>query len=316
MKAWREEQRVRVRLGAALPPPDSTFLEDVRTYLSRRQTMPTLADRKRDLARWVQVFGPERDRRTITSGEIATQLETWRKAGYAANTCNHRRTALMSLWSVLDGKTAPNPAKDAPKYRDESLDAPPRALSPIATALILERMRPSLTRARLELMLWTGWPHKQIKHLTPADIRWQDAVRLQFRRKGKGAAGVWLPLLPQAWAALEAFKKIGAWGTFRHSSVRTSFRRAARNVRETIMLPLPIWRELEDVTPYQQRHSFGTLVAALTQDDRAVQTLMQHSNITTTHRYTSATADPRAAAAVGMVAVILENSRRGVTSDP
>ena len=56
--------------------------------------------------------------------------------------------------------------------------------------------------------------------------------------------------------------------------------------------------EFLDVTPYQLRHTFGTLVAGISADDRAVQTLMQHSDIRQTHRYTQATADPRAAAAL------------------
>ncbi len=294
MRRWREDQRVRARLGSELPPAGATLREDVRDYLTQKQTLITLRHRKDDLALWLAVFGPERIRKSITKGEIRAQMEKWRAEGYAANTVNHRRTALLDLWSVLDGKTAPNPAKEAPRYRDESLDAPPRALSATATALILDAMKPSLTKARITLMALTGWPQAQIMKLTPADIRWNDAVRLQFRRKGKGAAGVWLPLLPHAWAALHAFKEIGAWGEFSTSSARTAFRRAAAKVRATIMLPLALWQELEDVTPYQERHSFASLVAAVTRDDRAVQTLLQHSDIRTTHRYTETTADPRA----------------------
>ena len=53
---------------------------------------------------------------------------------------------------------------------------------------------------------------------------------------------------------------------------------------------------------------FLTLVAATTQDDRAVMVLAQHADIRQTHRYTQATADPRAAAALEIV-------RRKVTAE-
>jgi integrase len=319
MKRWREDQRVRARLGAELPPAGATLREDVQTYLRQVQTMPTLRDRRDDLIRWLHVFGPERIRKSITAGEIRAQLERWRLEGYAANTVNHRRTALMHLWSVLDGKTAQNPARDTPRYQDDSQHAPPRALSYEAIAALLDAMSESVTRARLELMAWTGWPPAQIAKLTPADIRWDDAVFIQARRKGKGAAGVWLPLLPQAWTALREYKRLGAWGKYSTSSARKSLRVAAKRARRALCAQVKAGtldrptakarrRELLDVTPYQLRHSFLTLVARITQDDRAVMVLAQHADIRQTHRYTEATADPRAASALQEVAKQLRSS--------
>jgi site-specific recombinase XerD len=308
MRRWREDQRVAVRHGLELDGPAArTLRDDIRDYLAQVQTMPTLRHRRDDLALWQKAFGPERPRKSITAGEIREQLETWRNAGYAANTVNHRRTALMHLWSVLDGKTAPNPARDVPRYPDDSQAAPPRALSATAIELLLHFMPDSLTRARVQLMRHTGWPQAQIMKLEKTDITWSVAVFVRARRKGKGAAGTWLPLLPAAWDALEVFKKAGAWGDFSTSSMRNSLRRAAGKAN-AIMLPLALHAELADVTPYQLRHSFGTLIAAITQDDRAVQTLLQHSDIRTTHRYTSATADPRALAAIRKVTIELQNA--------
>lgn len=319
IKRWRENERARVTFAAYLPTTANTLAEDVRDYLAQVQTMPTLRHRRDDLARWVSVFGPTRERKSITAGEIRAQLERWRAAGYAANTCNHRRTALMHLWSVLDGKTAPNPARDVPRYADESRDAPPRALSQAAAALILDEMGDTQTRARLELYRWTGWDPATIARLEPTDIRWNDAVRVRPRRKGRGAAGVWLPLLPQAWDALRDFRRLGCWGEYSTSSARISFRVAAKNARRQIAMAYArrtvdraaarlLRAELLDVTPKQLRHTFGTLVAGISRDERAVQTLLQHSDVRQTHRYTAATADPRAAAA-------LEAVRRKVTGE-
>jgi integrase len=192
-------------------------------------------------------------------------------------------------------------------------------LSYEAIAALLDAMSESVTRARLELMAWTGWPPAQIAKLTPADIRWDDAVFIQARRKGKGAAGVWLPLLPQAWTALREYKRLGAWGKYSTSSARKSLRVAAKRARRALCAQVKAGtldrptakarrRELLDVTPYQLRHSFLTLVARITQDDRAVMVLAQHADIRQTHRYTEATADPRAASALQEVAKQLRSS--------
>lgn len=314
MRRWREEQKVRARLGAALPPAGATLGEDVRAYLLQVQTMPTLRHRRDDLKLWLKAFGADRPRKSITAGEIREQLETWRAEGYAASTCNHRRTALMHLWSVLDGRSAPNPARDVPRYQDDP--GPPRGLSLAAVAALLDAMPASLTKTRLELMRWTGWPHTQIGKLTPTDIVWDRAVFVTARRKGKGIAGSWLPLLPPAWSALRAFKAAGAWGTFSTSSARKSLRVAARRARRVIALRVAIKEisraegralraELLNVTPYQLRHSFLTLVAGLTTDDRAVMALGQHADIRTSHRYTAAAVDPRVAVAMQKVAEAL-----------
>jgi integrase len=318
MQAWRQDQKRAARTGTLPPPSGDTLAADIRTYLSQRQTMPTIRHRTDDLARWVRVFGPARVRKSITSGEIRAQLETWRAEGYAASTVNHRRTALMSLWTVLDGTSAPNPARDVPRFEDAM--GPPRALSQAAVLALLDAMPPSQTRARLELLRWTGWPPAQIAKIEPTDIRWDEAVFVRPRRKGKGVAGAWLPLLPEGWAALREFKRLGCWGEFSTSSARKSFRVAAKNARRAIATAyakktLPkatargIRRELLNVTPYQLRHSFATLVAGITLDDRAVQTLLQHSDIRTSHRYTGATADPRALAGLKLVARQLQATR-------
>lgn len=300
VRDWVHAQHA-IDAGTAQPnaPVVSTFAEDVATYLAQVQTMPTYRWRSDDLDRWLAVLGRSRSRASITSSVIRAQLERWRADGYAASTVNHRRTALMHLWTVLDGKSAPNPARDVPRYSTDP--APPAALSPAAVRALLAAMPESQTKARLLVMAWTGWPQAQLTRLEPADIAWNKAVYVRGRKKGRGVPGVWLPLLPAAWRALRLFKRYGCWGTFSTSSMRAAFRRAAEKVAKNPKLSKALRAEVADVTPYQLRHSFGTLIAGVTQDDRAVQTLMLHADIRQTHRYTSATVDPRTAAAVGRV---------------
>jgi integrase len=329
MREWREAQRLGVSLPDEPAPAGRTFADDVADYLAQMATMPTLKWRKADLVLWLEALGPDRDRRTITAGEIRAQLAKWRTEGprqvydrrrlayvfepgpLAANTVNHRRTALMHLWTILDGKSAPNPCRDVERFRDDSQDAPPRALSPAAVAAVLDRMPPSQTRARLELMRWTGLPPAQIARLEPGDIQWHNAVYVRPRRKGRGVAGAWLPLLPAGWEALREFKRLGCWGAFSVSSARKSFRLASSKAARDPDLAASVRAELADVTPYQLRHSFLTLIAGITQDDRAVQMLALHADIRQTHRYTTATANPRAKAAIEAARKTLEPPQPG-----
>lgn len=296
LSLWRDETRLRL-LGRIAPQPvtGDTLSVDVRRYLRAVRQMPTYTWRENDLYLWTSVLG-HRVRSSIASVEIRTQLERWRKK-YAASTVNHRRTALMHLWTVLDGKSAPNPVKDVPRYRETQ--RPPRALSPKIIAKLLAAMPASLTKARLTLMAWTGWPHAQIMRLEPSDIDWNRAVYIRPRQKGGGVAGRWLPLLPQAWAALRAFKRAGAWGTFSTSAMRTSLRLAASKVDPKL-----------DITPYDLRHSFLTLVALAGKDDRAVSALGLHSDPRMSRRYTEASVDPRVANALTAVAKFTKPARK------
>lgn len=209
----------------------------------------------------------------------------------------------MHLWTVLDGKRAPNPAADVPRYREPQL--PPRALSPAAIDAILAAMPSGDMKARAVLMRWTGWPQQQIRTLTPRQVNWGVAVNMS-RAKGDGVEARWIPLLPNAWTALEAFRDRKLFGVAFHSwALRLAFRQAAKKARANRRLPEAVRAELQNVTPYQLRHTFGTLVAGITKDDRATMDLMIHSDIRQTHRYTGGTVAPRSAAAIAAVAEVL-----------
>lgn len=300
MREWRVQARARAILDVP-PPAGAAFEDDVKDYLKAVSGMPTLAWRETDLVRWQSLFAG-RPRSTITAVEIRTHLERWRQT-YAASTVNHRRTALMHLWTVLDGKSAPSPVKDVPRYREAHRS--PRALPPALITAILKEMPESVTKARLELMAWTGLPHAILMRLEPSDINWGTAVYIRPRRKGEGVEGRWIPLLPQGWKALKQFKKMGAWGKFSTSSLRTSFRLAAGKVG------------LTDVTPYDLRHAFLTLVALASKDDRVVAQLGMHKDERMSRRYTAASVDPRVLAglkATGRLATLATKRRKKATT--
>lgn len=305
MQDWRAAKRTDALRAAAKHAPrriNGCFAEDVETYLKAIRAMPTYRDREADLNAWIAAIGSDekgrpRKRADITSDEIRATLHEWRlrgrpilkhvhdrrtrkpitvevgRAPLSASACNHRRTALMHLWHVLDGKSAPNPVRDVPRFQQP--DPEPRGLPLETVTAILDAMPDSATKARCLVMAWTGLPHATLMQLTPAHMRWDDeAVYVPRRRKGAGTKGRIMPLLPQAVAAFRLMELHQAWGRFSRDSLRASLHRAC------VALHLP------KIRPYDLRHSFGTAAYQVSGDIRAVQELLDHSDAKLTSRYT------------------------------
>lgn len=290
LKEWREDKRVAVRTGADIPtvsPTVSTFAEDAAAYLKLKTSMPSYSDRARHIQEWVRYFG-RRPRDTITAQMIRARLEQLIADDYAPNSVNHRRTALMDLWTTLDGQSAANPVRDVPKYAEGTGEI--RALGYGIIYRILCTMRPSRARCYLRVMAWTGWPPQQIRQLRPEHLNLKKGYAyVTPRRKGKGTQGDWLPLLPGAIVALTEFHKRGEYSSdddedngLDHAALYHSFQRALNryNAHRAIFHRRPI-----EASPYSLRHSFGMLVAAIYKDDSIVQRLMLHSSPAQTQRY-------------------------------
>jgi integrase len=280
------------------------FADDAAAYLDAVKAMPSYAERERHINEWIAVFGT-RQRDSITSDEIAAQLQRWRqetravavarnKAGevtkrraviLSASAVNHRRTALQHLYRVLDGKAASNPVKDVPKFREP--DALPKGLPYEAITALWAVMRDNKTRARLQVIAYTGIPHKQVQQITAADVNYAaGTVLVPGRHKGRGTMARVIPLTPDGVRAFEAMRRTDAWGPFSNSQLRRDFRAACAKV--------PMLKSIaETLTPYDLRHSFGTEVYRQSGDIRATQVLMGHSTPLLTHRYTLAAVDPR-----------------------
>jgi integrase len=284
MKDWRDDQRSIARLTPAAPPraPAVGFAKDAETYLEAIKAMPSFSDRARDITLWVAVFG-ETPRTAITTAMIRTQLALW-AATKAASTVNHRRTALMHLWRVLDGRSAANPVKDAPKFREP--DASPRGLPYPIIRRILKAVPGRKSRARLAVIAWTGLPHAQVAQLRPEDLNLaKRQVFVRGRQKGKGTKARAHPLTADGVLALRQFAAARAWGKFSQSTLRRAFRtacatveRAAKRKRQKL--------SLAGVRPYDLRHSYGSQMYAATGDIRATQVLMGHAKVAMTERYT------------------------------
>lgn len=282
LKEKRDEWKVEARRPAPTVTDQPTlFAQDVTNdYLPSVTSMPSYADREIHMRDWAALFG-ERKRDTIKPLEIKKQLEAWLAEGKKPGTVNRRRTALMSFFTAMNGKSGYNPVRDVPKYAE---DEEPRDQSLWTIYRILALMRPSRTRARLRVFTWTGWPHTQLRQLKPSHVDLQTPQAfLTRRRKGKGRRGVWLPLLPGAVIALKDLAARKGFGPFSHTAMHKSFQLAVGkyNAHRARFGHAPI-----EVRPYDIRHSFLTWVADHVDDDRVLQELAMHSRPEQSQRYT------------------------------
>lgn len=292
MQAWRADEQARQRLAKRTRAHHGSFAGDAKRYLKLVAGLPTIKDRTREIAVWIGVFeGRQRDR--ITSGEIRAQRDLWAttprsdkdERPLAAGTINRRLRALSNLYTVLDGPRAENPVRDVDELREPDPQA--RALPYETIAAIIEalpdRGRPrkgrkapkvSESKVRIRCLAYSQITPQQLKVLTPADLDLPNArLRLPARAKGRGAAAVWVPLLPEAVKAFDDFDRLKLYGRFSQRSLRKSWTRAAKKAGAS------------GARPYDLRHTFGTLVYRATGSREAVQQLLQHAEWSTSARY-------------------------------
>lgn len=314
VRAWREAKRVSIRTGqpiVGVTDDGPSFLAKSREYLTLVEDMPSYDDRERDIDAWTAAFR-HRAFDSITSTMIAKQLAQWAVNGrvdggpLSPSSLNGRRTAIMHMFTRLRGKSGANPVKDVPAFDEGDDDEVFRAIDyGTIYRLISLVARNSKTRARLRLMAWTGWPHAILMRIAPEDVdARQKRVYIRRRRKGKGMKGRWLPLLPPAWLALEEFIALNCWGEFSQPSMRKSLLLAAEKLNAH-RLRLNPKRPPVVVTPYDLRHSFGTLVALIVKDDRALRELLMTNKI---RRYTEAATNPRLSEAIRTLATALQTT--------
>ncbi|HEX3058068.1 MAG TPA: site-specific integrase [Usitatibacter sp.] len=280
MKAWQEERRVELRRRhKARTTTPGTFADDARRYLEAVKAMPSYVMRAADIALWSAEFGHRR-RHTVTGAEIAAVLHRWateprgkEKKPYAASTVNHRRTAILHLYTTLDGPTAENPVRAIKKFREP--DPQPRGYTYATIRRILSKIRGKKSPARLGLIAYTGIPPAQIMRIDPDQGHVElhrRRVFVQGRRKGGGTKGRWYPLTPAGVDAIKAWLAAKATGTFSTSSLRKAWILACQAAGVKIG------------RPYDLRHSFAT-EAYRVSEQRAAQELLDHRDPRTSWRY-------------------------------
>jgi len=286
LKDWRHDERSTLRaqqLGVDVDLPQSGSLQaDVRDYLALVTEMPTLDQRTYDLGCWVQALGAERPRRGLKARELTTVLNDWKASGLTAGTCNRRRTALMHLWHRLDGKSAPNPLRDVPRFREP--DALPRGRSYKLLERVFKAMVPSQTRARLKAIAYLAIAHSELKRVDRNQDwnRTAGTLIIRGRQKGEGTPTRVIKLTAKGTAALREMDRQDAWGPFSNSTLGRCWHAAITRVREDPEDGIP---DFPDIRPYDLRHSMGTEIYRLTGDLKAVKEYLGHASLKTSERY-------------------------------
>lgn len=304
-KKLRREGRQAEQSAAA--ERKGTFAADAQTYLEKETTkaMPSYQDQAWHINAWVAVFRTTQ-RAAIATADIDEELQKWINEGYAGATVNRRRTALMAMWTTLDGRAGRNPVREARIFPESDLQ--PRGLPYDLVVRILDavpatrawshkrdgKTKPVLTRIWLEVQAWTGMRPSQIMHLTRQHVNFEEGWFYSPRsKKGERKARrqtrpqVKKPMTADARAALRRFFECGCEGRkYSTSSVRRIFLTAIRSVEQQLRKEKkdPTFR-LGKIRPYDLRHSFGTEMFRRTRNLELVAELMDHSTTKMTKRY-------------------------------
>ena len=131
----------------------------------------------------------------------------------------------------------------------------------------------SVTRARLELMHWTGMRPWQMGRLRAEDFRLDEPIPYVAVPRGRGGRIAAVALVPEGVAAARAFLDAEAFGPWPRSSVNRALARAARTAGRPVF------------TTYQIRHSFAAGLRRAGTDVADIQDLYGHTRPETTMIY-------------------------------
>lgn len=264
LKKWRDDHETRHRPKKS---ERGTFADDAARYLYSVRTMSSYSDRQRDIQNWIDVLG-DRPRWELTPEIIRSQLSTWKATPLAASTCNHRRTALSHLFTVLDGRNAYNPVREVPPF--EEAPALKRGLPMAVVVKVLKKVKGPKTRARLDVLAWTGLRPSELMRLTPALVDTKAGVALVPTAKGGPPREIPFALAVPGWKKMI---KADALGEFSVQSMRKSLVLACKKAK------VPHFRV------YDLRHSFLSALRKSGADLSDVQAVAGHSTIRLTRRY-------------------------------
>lgn len=264
LRQWRDDHIKRHRPKKATR---GTFAADAERYLNTVQSMASYGDRARDIQAWADALG-DTARWRITPELVRGQLSAWKAAGLAASTVNHRRTALSHLYTVLDGKNEYNPVREVPPFEEPGPQK--RGLPMPLVMKVLKRIHGPKTRARLEVLAWTGMRPSELMRLTPDMVDLRAGIARVPTTKGGPPREIAFALARQAWKKL---LKADALGEFSVQSTRKSLVRACKAANVT---PFRV---------YDLRHSFLSALRKSGADLSDVQAQAGHSSISLTRRY-------------------------------
>lgn len=304
-KRLRRERRTQA--AAAATP--GLFSEDAKTYLALKtvKAMPSYKDRDRHITWWSKAFA-SRKRSSLTTRDIDEQLQQLRNDGKAASTVNGFRTALMAMFSTLDGRGAANPVREAMVFEEPELE--PRGI-PFALVLTIldaipdgrshSHLRPSTvhplkTKPRLMLEALTGMRPSQVGRLARGkhfsiDERWYVIPRsqkgAQRRRPRNPRPSTRKHMTERQAEAFQRFHDLDCYGAYSASSRRRIFNAAVKEAEQVIKKQLrdPSFRFPADLRPQDLRHSFGSEMLRRTGNLETTAEMLDQSTTRMTRRY-------------------------------
>lgn len=334
MRDWRHATQ---KTYAAADRLAGSFAADIDEYLSRVRAMPTYRQRAAHLELWAQALGRDRSRASITATEIDRVMQGWLStptnqpdptrrgrhgrpsapSGLGPGTVKKRRTALLAMFNLLDGKGAPNPVRGSkcphePDPETRGVDYPTlmRVLAAMpdhqSVAAGKRPMTPSRAKLIATVMAYTGFPPSVIQQIGPGDLNLEaGTVRTQRRLKGAGVEARTIVLQAPAVAAFRAFVAANAFGRFAVGPVNVAFKRACKRVG------------VNGLHLYDARHSFGAELYRHTGDTPTVARAMLHApGSVVTLRYTKAAHQVIDAAAAAKMGAAITASLAATTGVP
>ena len=229
----------------------------------------------------------------LKQGDIRAHIAARHRKGISAKSLQRELSAIRGFFVFLlkNGLAQSNPAQQvkAPKQARKL----PKTLDVDQVAGLLEAGTTSPLEVRdlamFELFYSSGLRLSELNALDMADLDLAD--RSLIVRSGKGGKSRILPIGGKAVKAinnwLQERSKLQAIAETAALFVTTKGRRLGQR---SIELRLALWCKkkgvAEHVHPHMLRHSFASHLLESSQDLRAVQELLGHSNISTTQIYT------------------------------
>jgi len=268
------------------------FLEQL--TVEKRSSSHTVANYQRDIRRLQNFCSSKAIEQwsAVTQNDIRSHIATRHRQGIGSSSLQRELSAIRSFYGYLLKKRyaelnpaqhvkAPKQVKKLPKTMDVDQV---KGLLEAGTSSILE-MR---DLAMFELFYSSGLRLSELAALNIEDIDLHDQSLVV--RSGKGGKSRLLPVGVKAIAAINLWlqQRIQKSASLEEAVFVTST--GKRLGQRSIELRLELWCKkkgiAEHIHPHMLRHSFASHLLEASQDLRAVQELLGHSNISTTQIYT------------------------------
>ncbi|MGZ8190015.1 MAG: tyrosine recombinase XerC [Methylococcaceae bacterium] len=228
----------------------------------------------------------------VQQGDIRSHIANRHRSGISSKSLQRELSAIRSFYNFLLKKHLAdiNPAQHikAPKQARKL----PKTLDVDQITGLLEAGTSSILEIRdlamFELFYSSGLRLSELSALNLTDIDLPDNSLIV--RSGKGGKARILPIGSKAVTAIENWLQQRLKNTIASEPALFTSNRGSRLGPRSIELRLEQWCKkkgiAEHIHPHMLRHSFASHLLESSQDLRAVQELLGHSNISTTQIYT------------------------------